>query len=338
MCVNTYLKSYQANLKMSSDTALITFKAISNFTNDLGEVFSEKHRPLKLYTHLINKTTIAHDKPIQKHIDAFRDFCIANRDSIASKDTKSFVKDRISYSKRVFINMTQIFQQSDAETTNVIWKHLLTISALVDPTGQARKILKEQAENGGGVEVNFLTDIMSKVEGSVNKDANPMEAVASIMQSGIFSDLVSGMGNGLQDGSLDLSKLMGTVQTMVTKLGSDSGDQEGGEQAANMINTMMGSLTAGANAPTNDGSPQPMPDLAGMLGTMMGGLTAGANAPTSTQPMPDLAGMLGAMMGGGGNVMPNITGMLGGPPSGNTIEEKINKQVEEAKASGQFPG
>ena len=299
---------------MSTDTSLITFKTISNFTNDLGDVFSEKHRPLKLYVHLINKTTLAHDLAIQKHIDAFRLFCVANRESISkSSPSPKLSKEKIIYSKRVFINMKDIFQMADAETTRVIWKHLLTISALVDPAGKAREILKMQAENGeGGEEINFLTDIISKVEANVNPNSNPMEAVTAIMQSGIFSDLVSGMGSGLQDGTLDLGKLMGTVQKMVTKLSDDAGDQEGGEQAMNMINTMMGSLTAGSKSPSNDGTPQPMPDLAGMLGPMM------------------------TMMGGGTGGIPNLAGMVGGKSGGNNIQEQIEKQVEAAKASGQL--
>ena len=300
---------------MSIDTSLITFKTISNFTNDLGDVFSEKHRPLKLYAHLINKTTLAHDKPIQKHIDAFRLFCLSNRDAIYTKSTK-LLREKIVYSKRVFINMKEIFQLADSETTVVIWKHLLTISALVDPAGRAREILKEQADNGGGDELNFLSGIISKVEANVNPNSNPMEAVTAIMQSGIFSDLVSGMGSGLQDGSLDLGKLMGTVQKMVTKLSDDAGDKEGGEQAVNMINTMMSSLNAGSNAPSNDGTIQPMPDLAGMLGPMMSAM----------------------MAGGAGKGMPNLASMMGNNSSSeNSIEDQIKRQVDAAKASGKLP-
>jgi len=300
--------------KMSTDTSLITFKTISNFTNDLGEVFSEKHRPLKLYVHLINKTTLAHEKPIEKHIEAFRLFCVANREAISKRTVNKLTKEKIIYSKRVFINMKDIFLLADTETTGVIWMHLLTISALVDPGGKAREILKEEAEKGGGDEINFLTDIISKVEANVKPNANPMEAVTAIMQSGIFTELVSGMGNGLQDGSLDLGKLMGTVQKMVTKLSADAGDQEGGENAMNMINTMMSSITAGSKAPTNDGTPQPMPDLASMLGPMM------------------------AMIGGGGQAggMPNLAGMLGGSQNDDSIEEKIKRQVEAARASGKL--
>ena len=295
---------------MSTDTSLITFKTISNFTNDLGDVFSEKHRPLKLYAHLINKTTLAHEKPIQKHIEAFRDFCVANRTSILSKSAR-LSKEKIIYSKRVFINMKEIFQLADAETTQIIWMHLLTISALVDPAGKAREILKEQSEkdSSSGSEVNFLTDIISKVEANVNPNSNPMEAVTAIMQSGIFTELVSGMGSGLKDGSLDLGKLMGTVQKMVTKISDDAGDHEGGEQALNMINTMMSSLAAGSKSPSNDGKPQPMPDIAGMLGPMM------------------------AMMGGG---IPNLSNMIDNTNASETIENEINKKVDAARVTGEL--
>ena len=290
---------------MSTDTSLITFKTISNFTNDLGDVFSDKHRPLKLYVHLINKTTLSHEQPIQKHIDAFRDFCITNRDAISNRNV-DLKKEKIIYSKRVFINVKEIFDIADKETIDVIWMHLLTISALVDPAGKAREILKEEAQKGGdGGEINFLTDIISKVEANVDPNSNPMEAVTSIMQSGIFTDLVSGMGNGLQDGSLDLGKLMNTVQKMVTKLSDDAGDHEGGEQAVNMINTMMSSLNAGSKSPSNDGSVQQMPDIASMLGPMM------------------------AMMAGNGGGMPNLSNMMSG-------ETQNKKKVNKGRSSKQI--
>lgn len=290
---------------MSTDTSLITFKTISNFTNDLGDVFSDKHRPLKLYVHLINKTTLSHEQPIQKHIDAFRDFCIANRDAISNRNV-DLKKEKIIYSKRVFINVKEIFDIADKETIDVIWMHLLTISALVDPAGKAREILKEEAQKeGDGGEINFLTDIISKVEANVDPNSNPMEAVTAIMQSGIFTDLVSGMGNGLQDGSLDLGKLMNTVQKMVTKLSDDAGDHEGGEQAVNMINTMMSSLNAGSKSPSNDGTVQQMPDIASMLGPMM------------------------AMMAGSGGGMPNLSNMMSG-------ETQNKKKVNKGRSSKQI--
>lgn len=320
---------------MTTDTSLITFKAICNFTNDLSEVFGENHRPLKLYAHLINKTTLSHEQAIKKHIEAFHSFCVKNREAISSKNIKAVNETKIEYSSRVYINMKEIFELADKETTGVIWKHLLTISALVDPSGKARRILKEQKENGGGDEVNFLSDIIAKVEDKVNPDANPMEAVTSIMQSGIFNDLVQGMGSGLQNGSLDLNKLMGTVQNMVTKLSDDAGDKEGGEQAVNMLSTMMGSMNAGRNAPDNDGTPQPMPDLAGMMGPLMGMMGGMVGGGSNSGGMPDLSGMMSGMMGAMANM--NNEGVGENEGSSNAIEDQINAQLRMAKENGSLP-
>ena len=298
-----------------SDTSLITFKAISNFTNCLEEVFGSDHRFLKLYAHLINKTQIAHEKPILKHIEAFRTFCVTNRDAIESKDYKKFEMKSITYSDRVYIDMNIIFSDADRETSAIIWKHLLTISALVDPTGKAKQLLKESSKSGkNGLEANFLTNIIEKVEENVDPNANPMEAVTSIMQSGVFQELVTGMGEGLQNGDLDLSKLMGTVQTMVGGLNQDAdGSNKGSEDAMNMMNTMMSNMQAGQNAPDNNGEQQPMPDIANIM-NMVGP-------------------MLGALNANGGG-MPG--GMPGGAAPANSIEAKIDAQVAAAKKSGEL--
>lgn len=290
-----------------TDTSLITFKAISNFTNCLEEVFGEEHRFLKLYAHLINKTQIAHEKPILKHIEAFRLFCVSNRDAIEQKNYKKFEMNNITYSERVYIDMKIIFTSADQETSSIIWKHLLTISALVDPTGKAKQLLKESTKTGkNGSEANFLTDIIEKVEQNVDPNANPMEAVTSIMQSGVFQELVTGMGEGLQNGDLDLSKLMGTVQNMVGNLNEDPNSNNGTNDAMNMMNTMMANMQAGQNAPDNNGQKQPMPDISNIMN------------------------MVGPMLG----ALNNTSGMSSSSSSANAIEAKIDAQLADAKKSG----
>ena len=250
------------------DTSLVTFKALSNFCISLEEVFGKKQRSLKLYVRLITKTTLSHEKAIKKHIKAFRDFCISNRDALEVKDASKLTMDKISYSERVFIDIKSILSIADKETTAVIWKHLLTISALVDPTGKARQILKDSSKKSGGsgLEENFLSDIIGKVEKHVDPDANPMDAISSIMKSGVFAELIGGMGDGLQNGSLDLGKLMGTVQSMVSNL--SEGEGGGGGEGMDLISSMMGSMNAGAG----EGG---APDLGGLMSSMMGGLSGG---------------------------------------------------------------
>jgi hypothetical protein len=254
------------------DTSLVCFKAISNFTSELGDMFAKKQRSLKLYCRIINKTTISHGKAISKHTDAFRQFCIQNRDAIINKNSAKLTTNRISYSQRVFIDMKDIFKLADKDTTEVIWAHLLCISAIVDPAGKAKEVLKQNLKDGktGSEETNFLTNIIDKVEEHVDPTANPMEAVSSIMQSGIFTDLIGGMNKGFNDGSLDLGKLMGAVQGMVGKL-SDGG--EGGSQdasgAMNMITSMMGNLGNLGNGAGAGGDSKNVPDIAQMMQGLM---------------------------------------------------------------------
>ena len=289
------------------DTSLVTFKAISNFTTSLEEVFGKHQRPLKLYVHLISKTTLSHEKAIRKHIDAFKLFCSSNREAFETRDPSKLAETRISYSDRVYIDISHIFSAADKDTSDIIWKHLLTISALVDPTGKARQILKDAAEGGSApaTEANFLNDIISKVEKHVDPDANPMEAVASIMNSGVFAELVGGMGNGLQDGSLDLGKLMGTVQTMVTSL-SGGVDGSGGdnENPMNLISTMMGNINAGAQTGNNDNIQ--VPDLGGMMN------------------------MVGPMLGA-------LSSTSGGSSESSGVEAQIDAQVAAARKNGILP-
>ena len=266
-----------------SDSNLLIFKAISNFTTCLSDVFGHEHRSLKLYAHLINKTALINEKPILKHIEAFKLFCKANKDALVEKDVSKIDENnkKIIYSNRVYIDIPFIFSKSDRETTQIIWKHLLTIYALVDPTGKAKEILRSKKNNSQFSEDNFLTNIIQKVEDNVDPNANPMEAVTSIMQSGIFTELVGGMGSGLEDGTLDLGKLMGSVQKMVTTLNEEHGNNNGdGDEAMKMINTMMGSIQAGAQNGQNDTPP----DLSGML-NMMGPMMGALNQ-QNIQPLP----------------------------------------------------
>jgi hypothetical protein len=235
---------------MNNNSSLIAFKAISNFTQEIGQIYSAKHRGLKLYCRLINKTTLSHENAIEKHIIVFRNFCSENRDAIKTGNYKDLKPDRISYSSRVYIDIVNIFKESDKETSSAIWKHLLYISALVDPAGKAKQILEENMKSGksGGTETEFLSNIIDSVEKHVDPSSNPMDAISSIMKSGIFTELIGGMNNGLEGGQLDMGKLMGAVSCMVGTLSQQSGDSEGNEgneglpDAMSMLTKMMGSM------------------------------------------------------------------------------------------------
>jgi hypothetical protein len=251
---------------MSTDYNLIAFKAITTFSNELNENFgsNKQNHSLKLYDRLISKTALSHDKAIKKHIEIFRNFVITNRDGILSKDFKKFSNTKAEYSLKVYIDFSNIFNIADKETTEIIWKHLLTISALLDPAGNAKEILKNNKESLN--EADFLTDIINKVETHVKPDSNPMEAVSSILSSGVFTDLISGMNNGIQEGSLDLGKLMGTVQKMCTSL---SGLQGGGSGVGAGENNDMSNIFSQLASMNGENKNNGAPDFASMLGPML---------------------------------------------------------------------
>jgi len=257
----------------SSDYNLLAFKSISDFVKQLCEIFAKKNHSLKLYEHLLNKTTLSHEKSIKKHIELFKIFCIANREAILTKNSKILVQNKVEYSTRVYIDFSNIFSDSDNETTSVIWKHLLTISALVDPAGKAKEILKNKTDSK---EANFLSDIINKVETNVTPGSNPLEAMSSIMSSGVFNDLISGMNTGIQSGDLDLGKLMGTVQTMCASLSINDGDSEAKNNPLDMINSLVSNMQ-------NNDNPE-LKDLTSILGPMLS--TLNIPAPTEEKNIP----------------------------------------------------
>lgn len=231
----------ESGISTLENQELIAFKAISNFVISLGDLFSENQRTLALYKRLIEKTTLSHSKAIRKHLDVFKTFCTSNRQAIKNKDDKIFKINEISYSDKVFVDMKHIFDLADNETKEIIWTHILTISALIDPSNRAKELLKKnmEAKNARGESGNeelFLSGIIDKIENNVGeRPLDPMQAVSSIMGSGIFGELMGSMNNGLSSGSLDISKLMGAVQGMISGFGQDPA-------MSNMIGTMMNSL------------------------------------------------------------------------------------------------
>jgi len=229
---------------MSSINNEIAFKVLSTFVVDLSEIFEEKHRPLKLYHHLIDKTNKEHELVIKKHITAFETFCKNNQESILNKN-KNLQNPIISYSKRVYIDMSEIFNINDDKTTEtIIWKHLLTILAVIIPESGAKDILNNKSENSIS-ESGFLGEIVSTIENNIDKDKmeNPMEAVGAILQSGVMNDLINNLGNAIKNGDMNLGSLSSQTQQF-----SENGTlNTEGEQSPDFSRMMQGAMSMLSN-------------------------------------------------------------------------------------------
>ena len=95
----------------------------------------------------------------------------------------------------------------------------------------------------GGKEEDFLSDIFDKVGSNIDTDGgNPLQAVGNLMQSGVFTDIVTSMSSGLESGELDLSKLMGSMTGMVTNINTMA--ENDGKQQPQEMQEMLGQMTA----------------------------------------------------------------------------------------------
>jgi hypothetical protein len=320
------------------------FSSIKRFITDLSDQFGEAYRPLALYSHLISKITPEHPEAMAKIVKLFADFSITNRDSIYSKDISGMVNTKISYSDKVYVDLSDIFELADNNTQKVMWVHILLISAMVDPTGKAKQVLSESPKK----ENVFMANVIDKIEGMVDADSDPMDAIGTMMKSGMVGNIMSDMTDGLKSGDFDIKGLMGSIQNIVGgfKPPSKGDDGESPPDLAKMMEGMMEGMMKGM--PSGDGEDGP-PDLAKMMEGMMKGLVSpskdgasGDGAPDLAKMMegmmkglsgeggPDLGKMLGGMMGGegGGDLMSSV--LKGEAPDLSTITNSSGVKLDEA--------
>ena len=215
----------------NSDTEILAFKAIFAFINDIGDIYNNKQKSLSLYYRLINKTTFNNTLAIQKNIDIFKKFIEQNTQAIINKNIDLFNKNTIEYSDNVFINVVHLLKLAKQDGNDeCIWQHLTTILAILDPSKGAKKLLQDNdtstinIQSDGSSESNFLKDIVDKVETNIDPAQNPAEALNAVMSSGVLTDLMTSMTQGMENGNLDLGKLMGSVQNMVSQVTQENGN------------------------------------------------------------------------------------------------------------------
>ena len=203
------------------------FTTLKKFVHEMSSFFNDD-LAVKLYNHLLRKTTLKNRVPVSRHIELFTEFCTANRKHIVEGDV-DFVQKRIEYSSRVYIDFAKIFadfSKDDCaeETKSVLFDHLLVLSMVFDSESSASDIIKSRTSSTQGElkelfdDNPFLADMMKKVESQVKPGANPMEAMTEMMSSGLLQELVSGMQDNIEKGNLDMNQLMGSVQRMTASL------------------------------------------------------------------------------------------------------------------------
>jgi len=307
------------------------FTRILTFVKEINVLFGEKYPNISLYYKLLKKTPISNKGAIRKQNTVFRTFLENNKEAIIEKDLGLFKDSKISFSERVFINITQVLKEADDNEN--IYKHLQVISAILIKDEKMIDALKDTRDN----ETKFLNKFMGKVEntfsGSEVKD--PVKAAMSLMSSGILTD----MSKEIQSGKLNIGKLIGNLQGMMTDVAKDIKESSPNSEEADKVNQTLNNLTNMINNLMNgngDGG-----DIMGMVSGLMGG------SPSSSMPgpSPDMMNMLNGLSGGGRgqpDIMSMLSGLMGGGEAkgdmmtmmsnimGNlNIEEQLPPLIEE---------
>lgn len=201
---------------MRSEMADLAFRSILTFVQELNGLFGEASRPLQRYAYLLSKTTFSDIAIIEKHQAIFTRFCMLNRIPFQHVAVQSLEYPRIEYSDKAFIDIGDILARASSKASATIWKHLLTISAILDPDNNAKQLLLQlqlqpsipATTNADGIS-KILDDIKNHPSiQDIDPDASPEEMLKNLMQSPILPEIFSKTKTLIENGQLDLSMFM----------------------------------------------------------------------------------------------------------------------------------
>lgn len=219
---------------------MYAFQTIQDFVNNLHDYFGKKCHSLNLYRRLVEKLSFGDHNLITRHLQTFKDFCVANRTAIREKNVDGLAQRRIEFSDNIYIDVKWVCEHSDADTRNTIWEYILTISALLDPSNKAKELLGTLKE--GTKEDQFLSSMIETVGQQVGDApvSNPMEMVGSLMNSDVMGNLLQSMQSGVGDGKLDMNKLMSSMQGIMKNVQSqiESSDDPMVQNLMNMVSSL----------------------------------------------------------------------------------------------------
>jgi hypothetical protein len=229
---------------MSSTSAIETYGAITNFVNDLWEVFGDKKKitPLALYHRLIEHITLDDPAGMQKAIQGFQVFFATNAQHVISGELDKIPKGtKIPYNtgKTAYLEIQKYIHQASEEIRESIHQHLLTIGTLLKPNKEMLNKLVESQQTSSNTtgeasqidasslnidtstkEGKFIKDIIESAKTSVEglDMSNPTAGIISLFQSGVLQKMIGGINESVGSGDIDPRKLIGTMQSALSAL------------------------------------------------------------------------------------------------------------------------
>lgn len=210
------------------------FGAIVSFVNDLWEVFGSDKviTPLALYNRLVQKITFSDATSVQKAVHGFETFFKAYGAAVVSGDLESIPRDTIiAYgdNQKIGLEIQKYIHLSrnDSATKETIRQHLLTISAIIEPSKAKIEELGKRSEiaiDTSTKEGQFIDSILNKAKSAAEdiQTDDPMQAMMGIVRSGVLQDMITGLKQGVDGEGMDMQKLLGTMQSAIGSLTSEA--------------------------------------------------------------------------------------------------------------------
>lgn len=207
------------------------FGCIRSFVDDLWELFGDEKSPLpiNLYRRLLRNVNEDDVEIVNYFLSGFRYFLQTYEEQILEGRLTDIPKGvRINYkdSNKVYLDIQKYIYKSDPETRDVIRQHLLTISTILDPNSNKMEKLDNSGIEDLGIdestpEGKLFGDIMHRTRDAMSSfgeedTMNPTIAFISLAQSGFLTDLMGDFQQRAESGEIDIQKLFGTMQSMMT--------------------------------------------------------------------------------------------------------------------------
>jgi hypothetical protein len=282
------------------------FSKFLTFLNELNEIFGTKHNSVFLYYKLCKKTSISNDTGLSKHIEYLKRFLLPNSDFIVKQQWQQLSPNEIRFdvSEKVYIPLQTLFKETDKETRQVMFKHLqllLLMNVSEDQRITIREALKMPVEAPvQNREEEFLNKFVEKVEekfknGSASAQANPMEAAMDLLKSGLLSDMTNTMKRDIENGNLDMNKLVGNIQNMIGQLSEGNPNVP---DFSSMLSSLSGSTsnTESSVVSNETSSPSTQFDPSSLM-SMVSGLLGSSTTSTTGFDLSSVMSMTNNILG-----------------------------------------
>lgn len=205
----------------------LILKKFVQFVDDLNNVFGQKTKSIKMYSIVLSKLYELSETPEQKndtqdrinqHINILQNFLTTNSDAIMKQDESLLKEPKLKYSDSIYIDIDMVLRHS--EEKSAIWKHLLLLTSLAEPSSNAKDVLTKLLEEDSE-ENKIIKNIASKLEspeimeklGGMTMSGNPFDMISTLSSSGLMDTIMGGVSGDIQ--KVNPKKLIGTMRNML---------------------------------------------------------------------------------------------------------------------------